>query len=47
MRISAIRKALAFVWRDFLNEVSYRFGFFLQFGGAFVSALTWCVISQA
>jgi ABC-2 type transport system permease protein len=40
------RKFLAFLERDFLSEVSYRFGFFLQFGGAFLSALTWFVISQ-
>jgi ABC-2 type transport system permease protein len=40
------RRFWAFLERDFLNEVSYRFGFFLQFGGAFVSALTWFVISQ-
>ncbi len=39
-------KLLAFLVRDFQNEVSYRFGFFLQFGGAFLSALTWFVISQ-
>lgn len=38
--------ALAFLERDFLSEVSYRFGFFLQFGGAFLSALTWYVIAQ-
>ncbi|MEE9219427.1 MAG: ABC transporter permease [Acidobacteriota bacterium] len=40
------RKIWAFVVRDFLNEVSYRFGFFLQFGGSFLSAFTWYVISQ-
>ena len=39
-------RLLAFLERDFLNEVSYRFGFFLQFGGSFLSALTWYVIAQ-
>jgi ABC-2 type transport system permease protein len=40
------RKVWAFLERDFLNEVSYRFGFFLQFAGSFLSAFTWYVISQ-
>ncbi len=40
------KKIWAFLVRDFLNEVSYRFGFFLQFGGSFLSAFTWYVISK-
>ncbi|HEY3175555.1 MAG TPA: ABC transporter permease [Candidatus Polarisedimenticolia bacterium] len=45
MRIPAIRKALAFVWRDFLNEVSYKSAFVLHVGSLIFSVGIWFFFS--
>lgn len=39
-------KIWAFIKRDFLNEISYRTAFILQFFGMFVSILIWFFISK-
>lgn len=39
-------KILAFIKRDFLNEISYRTAFLLQLFGMFVSILIWFFISK-
>lgn len=41
-----IEKPLAFVWRDFINETSYKFAFFMQFFGIFISTLTFFFLSK-
>ncbi|HET6372804.1 MAG TPA: hypothetical protein VFG76_05825, partial [Candidatus Polarisedimenticolia bacterium] len=41
MRIPGLRKAWAFVWRDFLIEVSYKSAFVLQLGGIIFSVGIW------
>jgi ABC-2 type transport system permease protein len=45
VRISAIHKALAFVWRDFLNEVSYKSAFVLHVGSLVLSVGIWFFFS--
>lgn len=39
-------KPLVFVWRDFINQTSYKFSFLLQYFGIFVSCLTFFFISR-
>lgn len=41
MRASALRKAWAFVWKDFLIEVSYKSAFVLHMGGVVFSVGIW------
>jgi ABC-2 type transport system permease protein len=41
MRVSALRKAWAFVWKDFLIEVSYKSAFVLHLGGIIFSVGIW------
>lgn len=41
-----MRKLTAFVRRDFLSEISYRFSFFLQLGGILLSVVTWFFIAR-
>ena len=41
-----IEKPLAFVWRDFINQSSYKFSFFIQFFGIFISILTFFFLSR-
>lgn len=41
MRLSALRKAWAFVWKDFLIEVSYKSAFVLHMGGVVFSVGIW------
>ncbi|UJS16844.1 MAG: ABC transporter permease [Candidatus Jettenia sp.] len=41
-----IGKSLAFVWRDFINQTSYKFSFFIQFFGIFISILTFFFLSR-
>ena len=44
--ITSIRKPFAFIQRDFLNAVSYKFSFFLQFFGILLTVVTWFFISK-
>ena len=44
--VSFIEKSLAFLWRDFINEASYKFAFFLQFVGILVSIITYFFLSK-
>ena len=44
--MSIIAKPLAFIRRDFANETSYKFQFFLQIIGILFSSLTWFFISR-
>jgi len=46
MTLSTIRKAWAFVWKDFLIEVSYKSAFVLQLGGIVFSVGIWFFLSQ-
>lgn len=39
-------KPLAFIWRDFINEASYKFAFSLQFFGIIISALSCYFLSR-
>jgi ABC-2 type transport system permease protein len=41
-----LRKPLAFLKKDFLIETSYRFAFFLQFGGIFFSVVMFYFVSE-
>lgn len=41
MRVPALGKAWAFVWKDFLVEVSYKSAFLLQVGGVVFSVGIW------
>jgi len=41
-----LEKPFAFVWRDFINETSYKFAFFLQIFGIIVSALSYFFLSK-
>ncbi len=41
MRIPGLRKAMAFVWKDFLIEVSYKSAFLLHLGGVVFSVGLW------
>ncbi len=41
-----IEKPIAFLWRDFINETSYKFAFFMQFVGIFISTLTFFFLSK-
>lgn len=45
MSLSALRKAWAFVWKDFLHEVSYKSAFVLQLGGVVFSVGIWFFFS--
>jgi len=44
--MSMIAKPLAFIRRDFANETSYKFQFFLQAAGILFSSLTWFFIAK-
>ena len=44
-RLSALRKAWAFVWKDFLIEVSYKSAFLLHLGGVVFSVGIWFFFS--
>ena len=44
--VSFIEKPLAFLWRDFINEASYKFAFFLQLVGILVSMITYFFLSR-
>jgi ABC-2 type transport system permease protein len=46
MRLSLLRKALAFIRRDLLIEMSYRSAFVFQFVGVFVSVGIWYFLSD-
>ena len=41
-----LSKLWAFFYRDFLDEVSYRTSFLLQFGGSFLFVTTWFFIAR-
>jgi ABC-2 type transport system permease protein len=41
VRLTALRKAWAFVWKDFLIEVSYKSAFVLHVGGVVLSVGIW------
>jgi ABC-2 type transport system permease protein len=41
-----IEKSLAFVWRDFINEKSYKFAFSTQLAGIFLSTATFFFLSS-
>src|SRR3990172_4210118 len=41
-----IEKALAFIWRDFVNDISYKFAFSIQFFGLFISTVMFFFISK-
>ncbi|MDY6932268.1 MAG: ABC transporter permease, partial [Halobacteriota archaeon] len=41
-----LEKAFSFIKRDFIQEVSYRFAFFLQIFGIFFSILTFYYLAQ-
>jgi ABC-2 type transport system permease protein len=41
-----LRKPIAFLRKDFLMEISYRFSFFLQFGGIFFSVVMFYFVSE-
>lgn len=41
-----IEKALAFVWKDFVNETSYKFAFFMQFFGILITTVTFFYLSK-
>jgi ABC-2 type transport system permease protein len=43
--LSVLHKAMAFIKRDFLIEISYRSSFVFQFGGVFVSVGIWYFLS--
>jgi ABC-2 type transport system permease protein len=45
VRLSAFRKAWAFVWKDFLIEVSYKSAFVLHLGGVIFSVGIWFFFS--
>lgn len=42
----SIEKPLAFVWRDFINEASYKLSFLMQLFGILISTLTFFFISK-
>lgn len=42
----SVEKPLAFVWRDFISETSYKFSFVMQLVGIFISTLTFFFISK-
>jgi len=44
--LSFARKALAFIQRDFIEETSYKFSFFLQFFSIFISVLVFYFIAK-
>jgi len=46
MTFSTLRKAWAFVWKDFLVEVSYKSAFVLQLGGVIFSVGIWFFFSK-
>ena len=41
-----IEKSIAFVWRDFINELSYKFSFFMQLVGVLVTTVTFFFLSK-
>jgi len=45
VRIPGLRKAMAFVWKDFLIEVSYKSAFILHMGGVVFSVGLWFFFS--
>jgi ABC-2 type transport system permease protein len=42
----SMKKPLAFVWRDFMNEKSYKLAFSMQFFGIFITTLTFFFLSR-
>jgi ABC-2 type transport system permease protein len=44
--LSFISKPVAFVYRDFINETSYKFAFLMQFINIFISTLTFFFLSK-
>ena len=46
MPLSFIEKPLAFVWRDFINELSYKSAFLMQFISVLISPVTFFFISK-
>ena len=44
--VSFISKPVAFIYRDFINNASYKFAFLTQFFGIFISILTFFFLSQ-
>jgi ABC-2 type transport system permease protein len=45
-KVTFLRKAFAFIRRDFIEETSYKFAFFLQFFGIFISVLIFYFLSR-
>ena len=41
-----LKKPLAFLWKDFISESSYKLAFFSQFFGIFITALAWFFLSN-
>lgn len=41
-----LRKPLAFIYKDFISESSYKFSFLSQFVGIFITALAWFFLSN-
>ncbi len=41
-----VAKPAAFIWRDFINETSYKFAFLMQFFGIFISILMFFFLSK-
>lgn len=44
--VSFIEKSRAFLWRDFINEASYKFAFSLQLFGILISTITYFFLSK-
>lgn len=41
-----IKKPLAFVWKDFINEISYKFAFSMQFFSILITTVTFFYLSR-
>jgi len=41
-----LKKPLAFLWKDFISEASYKLAFLSQFFGIFITALAWFFLSN-
>jgi ABC-2 type transport system permease protein len=44
--ITSLKKPLVFIWRDFIEETSYKLSFAMQFVGIIISALTYFFLSK-
>ena len=44
--IPSVEKPLAFIWRDFINEATYKLAFIIQFFSIFISVLTLFFLSR-